>query len=134
MGAPPSAWQRASTATTTALSESVKVTFSGDLQPGVSAKDAALEMIRILGADGANYQSIEMHAGDRFTRGERMTLANLCVEAGAKVGLVVPAAVGVGLPVERRPVRRADRLDDEPGGTEPPRVHAATAAASPTME
>ena len=31
-------------------------------------------------------------------------------------------------------LRRADRLDDEAGGTEPPRVHAATAAASPTME
>ncbi len=70
--------------------ESVKVTFTGDLRPGVGAKDVALEMIRVLGADGATYQSIEMHAGDRFTRGERMTLANLCVEAGAKSGLVVP--------------------------------------------
>jgi methanogen homoaconitase large subunit len=56
----------------------------------VSAKDAALEMIRVLGADGATYESVEIHAGDRFTRGERMTLANLCVEAGAKAGLVVP--------------------------------------------
>ena len=70
--------------------ESVKVTFTGDLRSGVTAKDVALEMIRRLGADGATYQSIEMHAGDRFTRGERMTLANLCVEAGAKAGLVVP--------------------------------------------
>ena len=55
----------------------------------VGAKDAALEMIRVLGADGATYQSVEIHAGDRFTRGERMTLANLCVEAGAKAGLSV---------------------------------------------
>ncbi len=70
--------------------ESVKVMFTGDLRPGVGAKDVALEMIRVLGADGATYQSIEMHAGNRFTRGERMTLANLCVEAGAKSGLVVP--------------------------------------------
>ena len=70
--------------------ESVKVTLNGELTPGVSAKDVALEMIKLLGADGATYQSVEIHAGDRFTRGERMTLANLCVEAGAKAGLVVP--------------------------------------------
>jgi methanogen homoaconitase large subunit len=70
--------------------ESVKVTLRGELNAGVGAKDVALEMIRVLGADGATYQSVEIHAGERFTRGERMTLANLCVEAGAKAGLVVP--------------------------------------------
>lgn len=90
MGATDIALAAASGKTWLRVPESVKVTFSGDLQPGVSAKDAALEMIRVLGADGATYQSVELHAGDRFTRGERMTLANLCVEAGAKAGLVVP--------------------------------------------
>ncbi|MVN86222.1 homoaconitate hydratase family protein [Deinococcus sp. HMF7620] len=90
MGATDIALAAASGKTWLKVPESVKVTFTGDLRPGVGAKDAALEMIRELGADGATYQSIEMHAGDRFTRGERMTLANLCVEAGAKVGLVVP--------------------------------------------
>ncbi|WP_235183229.1 homoaconitate hydratase family protein [Deinococcus phoenicis] len=90
MGATDIALAAASGKTWLRVPESVKVTFSGDLQPGVTAKDAALEMIRVLGADGATYQSIEIHAGDRFTRGERMTLANLCVEAGAKAGLVVP--------------------------------------------
>lgn len=90
MGATDIALAAASGKTWLRVPESVKVTFTGELQPGVSAKDAALEMIRVLGADGATYQSVEMHAGDRFTRGERMTLANLCVEAGAKAGLVVP--------------------------------------------
>lgn len=90
MGATDIALAAASGKTWLRVPESVKVTFSGELQSGVTAKDAALEMIRMLGADGATYQSIEMHAGDRFTRGERMTLANLCVEAGAKAGLVVP--------------------------------------------
>ncbi|MFB9994873.1 3-isopropylmalate dehydratase large subunit [Deinococcus oregonensis] len=90
MGATDIALAAASGKTWLRVPESVKVTFTGNLQPGVSAKDAALEMIRVLGADGATYQSVEMHAGDRFTRGERMTLANLCVEAGAKAGLVVP--------------------------------------------
>ncbi len=90
MGATDIALAAASGKTWLRVPESVKVTFTGDLRPGVTAKDAALEMIRVLGADGATYMSIEMHAGDRFTRGERMTLANLCVEAGAKAGLVVP--------------------------------------------
>ncbi|MFK7603494.1 homoaconitate hydratase family protein [Deinococcus sp. SM5_A1] len=90
MGATDIALAAASGKTWLRVPESVKVTFTGGLRPDVSAKDVALEMIRTLGADGATYQSIEIHAGDRFTRGERMTLANLCVEAGAKVGLVVP--------------------------------------------
>lgn len=90
MGATDIALAAASGKTWLRVPESVKVTMTGDLRPGVSAKDVALEMIRQLGADGATYQSIEIHAGDRFTRGERMTLANLCVEAGAKAGLVVP--------------------------------------------
>ncbi|WP_407571279.1 3-isopropylmalate dehydratase large subunit [Deinococcus altitudinis] len=90
MGATDIALAAASGKTWLRVPESVKVTFTGELNAGVSAKDVALEMIRVLGADGATYMSIEMHAGDRFTRGQRMTLANLCVEAGAKVGLVVP--------------------------------------------
>ncbi|ACO46286.1 homoaconitate hydratase family protein [Deinococcus deserti] len=90
MGATDIALAAASGKTWLKVPESVKVSFTGELRPGVTAKDVALEMIRVLGADGATYQSIEMHAGDRFTRGERMTLANLCVEAGAKAGLVVP--------------------------------------------
>lgn len=90
MGATDIALAAASGKTWLRVPESVKVNLSGELRPGVTAKDVALEMIRVLGADGATYQSVEIHAGDRFTRGERMTLANLCVEAGAKAGLVVP--------------------------------------------
>ncbi|GGR24896.1 3-isopropylmalate dehydratase large subunit [Deinococcus ruber] len=90
MGATDIALAAASGKTWLRVPESVKVTLTGELTAGVGAKDVALEMIARLGADGATYQSVEIHAGDRFTRGERMTLANLCVEAGAKAGLVVP--------------------------------------------
>jgi methanogen homoaconitase large subunit len=51
-------------------------------------------MIRVLTADGATYMSVEIHltnGAEVLTRGERMTLANLTVEAGAKCGLVVPS-------------------------------------------
>lgn len=90
MGATDIALAAASGKTWLKVPESVKVTLTGELNTGVTAKDVALEMIRVLTADGGTYMSIEIHAGDRFTRGERMTLANLCVEAGAKAGLVVP--------------------------------------------
>ena len=63
------------------------------LPKGVTAKDAALEMVRLLTADGATYMAVEIHlldGAEALTRGERMTLANLTVEAGAKAGLVVP--------------------------------------------
>ena len=76
------------------MPETVKVTFKGRLNPSVTAKDAALEMVRVLTADGATYMSIEMHltqGAEYLTRSQRMTLANLTVEAGAKCGLVVPS-------------------------------------------
>jgi methanogen homoaconitase large subunit len=94
MGATDIALAAASGRTWLRVPESVKVTFKGQLSPSATAKDAALEMIRLLTADGATYMSIEMHLVDgaeSLTRGERMTLANLTVEAGAKCGLVVPS-------------------------------------------
>ncbi len=90
MGATDIALAAASGKTWLRVPESVKVTLEGELPDTASAKDIALEMIRVLTADGATYMSVEIHAGDRFSRGERMTLANLCVEAGAKAGMVVP--------------------------------------------
>jgi methanogen homoaconitase large subunit len=94
MGATDIALAAASGKTWLRVPESVKVTFTGTFAPGVTAKDAALEMIRIFTADGATYMSIEIHltnGAEELTRGERMTLANLTVEAGAKCGLVVPS-------------------------------------------
>jgi methanogen homoaconitase large subunit len=90
MGATDIALAAASGKTWLKVPESIKVNLLGKPTGDVSAKDIALEMIRILTADGATYMAIEIHAGDHFTRGERMTLANLCVEAGAKAGMVVP--------------------------------------------
>ncbi len=72
--------------------ESLKITLHGVLPQGVYAKDLSLWIIGILGSDGANYQSIEFH-GDgvgKLTIPERMTLANLASEMGAK-NAVFPA-------------------------------------------
>jgi methanogen homoaconitase large subunit len=100
MGATDIALAAASGRTWLRVPTSVKVTFTGKLAPGVSAKDAALEMVRVLTADGATYKSVEIHltgGAETLSRGARMTLANLTVEAGAKCGLVVPSGEILGL-------------------------------------
>lgn len=72
--------------------ESVKITLSGKLQPGVYAKDLALWIIGMIGSSGADYMSIEYH-GDgvkSLTISDRMVLSNLASEMGAK-NAVFPA-------------------------------------------
>jgi 3-isopropylmalate/(R)-2-methylmalate dehydratase large subunit len=71
---------------------SLKITLSGKLKQGVYAKDLSLWIIGMLGSAGANYLSIEYH-GDgvgTLTISDRMTLANLASEMGAK-NAVFPA-------------------------------------------
>ena len=72
--------------------ESLKIILTGRLNQGVYAKDLSLWIIGILGSAGANYMSIEYH-GDgvkTLSIADRMTLANLASEMGAK-NAVFPA-------------------------------------------
>ncbi len=72
--------------------ESIKINLSGNLRDNVYAKDLALWIIGMIGSDGANYMSIEYH-GDgvrNLTISDRMTIANLASEMGAK-NAVFPA-------------------------------------------
>ncbi len=69
--------------------ETVNVKVTGRFSKGVYAKDLILHLIGLLGADGATYKSLEF-TGDgisHMTVPERLTVANMAVEAGAKVGL-----------------------------------------------
>lgn len=91
MGATDIALAVASGKTWLKVPETVRVNLVGERPGGVAAKDVALEIIRTLTADGATYAALEYHGADTFTTSERMTLANLAVEAGAKVGLVPPS-------------------------------------------
>ncbi len=72
--------------------ETMKIILEGVLQDGVYAKDLSLWIIGMLGSAGANYMSIEFHGGGIKTLSvsERMTLANLASEMGAK-NAVFPA-------------------------------------------
>ncbi len=91
MGATDIALAAASGKTWLKVPETVVVKLLGERPAGVSAKDVALSVVRELSAEGATYASLEFHGAESFTLSERMTLANLAVEAGAKVGLVPPS-------------------------------------------
>lgn len=69
--------------------ESIKVTATGSFTKGVYAKDFILHLIGLIGADGATYKALEF-GGDAvaaMSMSSRLTIANMAIEAGAKVGL-----------------------------------------------
>jgi len=69
--------------------ESIRIVVSGKLSKGVGAKDLILHLIGNIGADGATYKALEF-SGDglaNMSMSDRFTIANMAVEAGAKVGL-----------------------------------------------
>ncbi len=69
--------------------ESIKVTFKGRLKPLVNAKDIVLHLLGMMNTDGATYRSIEYHCEhpDTLHMEQRLTLSNMSLEIGAKVGL-----------------------------------------------
>ncbi len=75
--------------------ETLKITLTGKLPENVYAKDISLWIIGMIGSDGANYMSIEYH-GDgvkTLSIAQRMTLANLASEMGAKNAVFPPDEV-----------------------------------------
>lgn len=70
--------------------ETVRVQGHGRFQPGVSTKDFGLWATRTLRADGATYASVEWHGVSFLPWTDRMTLATLSIEVGAKAGMVAP--------------------------------------------
>jgi len=69
-----------------------RIEVNGKLRAGVYAKDVILHIIRTLGVNGGTGYAYE-YAGevfDRFTMEERMTVCNMSIEGGARVGYVNP--------------------------------------------
>lgn len=70
--------------------ESYKIQWEGTLPGGVFAKDMVLYDCRILGHSGATYRSLE-YCGETISAlsmDERMAIANMAVEMGAKNGFI----------------------------------------------
>jgi len=69
--------------------EPVKVSLEGEVRPFISGKDIILRIIKEVGVDGLTYKAVEFH-GDAIkyiSMDSRMTICNMCVEAGAKTGI-----------------------------------------------
>jgi 3-isopropylmalate/(R)-2-methylmalate dehydratase large subunit len=68
------------------------VRLTGERQPYVSSKDIALAVIAQVGANGAAGHCIEYCGSviDAMSMTERMTLCNMSIEAGARMGLIAP--------------------------------------------
>ena len=69
-----------------------RIAVSGTLGPGVYAKDVILEIIARLGVRGGVGYAYE-YAGpavERMTMDERMTMCNMSIEGGARIGYVNP--------------------------------------------
>jgi len=69
--------------------ESYRIELKGKFQKYIGAKDLILHLIGTIGADGATYKALEFtgDALDDMSMSQRLTIANMAVEAGAKVGL-----------------------------------------------
>ncbi len=69
--------------------ETMQFVLKGSLQPWVCGKDIILDIIGRIGVDGALYKSMEF-AGEALaslTISDRLTIANMAIEAGAKNGI-----------------------------------------------
>ncbi|MFV0337610.1 MAG: 3-isopropylmalate dehydratase large subunit [Chthoniobacterales bacterium] len=69
-----------------------RVNVNGKLSSGVYAKDVILHIIRKLGVNGGIGYAYEFGGStfDNFTQEERMTVCNMSIEGGARVGYVNP--------------------------------------------
>ncbi|MBP9649574.1 MAG: 3-isopropylmalate dehydratase large subunit [Syntrophaceae bacterium] len=72
--------------------ESIKFVIYGKLQKWVSGKDLILHIIGRIGVDGALYSAMEF-TGETIRRlpmADRLSMANMAIEAGAKNGIFPP--------------------------------------------
>ena len=70
--------------------ETLRFNLIGKLPEGVYARDLILTIIGRIGANGANYKAMEFGGEGlaTLTMSDRISICNLCVEAGAKTALM----------------------------------------------
>jgi 3-isopropylmalate/(R)-2-methylmalate dehydratase large subunit len=87
----------------------MRVTLTGNLPGVVSVKDVVLALIAHIGVGGGVGHAIE-YAGDAvaaLSMEARMTLCNMSIEAGSRVGMIAPDATTFAY-LERRPLAPRD--------------------------
>jgi len=70
--------------------ESIKVNLSGKPGTHTTGKDIILEIIRLIGVDGALYKTLEFTGSTipHLNMDDRFSMCNMAIEAGAKSGIV----------------------------------------------
>jgi 3-isopropylmalate/(R)-2-methylmalate dehydratase large subunit len=70
--------------------ESIKVVLSGKPGHYTTGKDIILEIIRMIGVDGALYKTLEFAGStiEHLNMDDRFSMCNMAIEAGAKSGIV----------------------------------------------
>ena len=70
--------------------KNMQVNFHGQLRTGVTSKDIVLHLIKLIGTAGGTGHAIEFSGSytSSASMESRMTICNMAIEAGAKVGLV----------------------------------------------
>ncbi len=113
--------------------ESIKIRLTGALPPGVGAKDLVLALVHEIGADGAAYEALEFCGSglSELNLDDRMTIANMSVEMGAKAGIFpadeatwrfldAASAAAAAATLEGVPgaaISRSTAVEAEPGAT-----------------
>ena len=74
--------------------ETLSFVYHGQPQPWVTGKDFILHTIHLIGDAGARYRSMEFSGSaiGQLSMEDRLTMSNMAIEAGGKVGLVTPDA------------------------------------------
>ncbi|UBI03241.1 3-isopropylmalate dehydratase large subunit [Corynebacterium freneyi] len=74
--------------------KTMAVNVSGELRPGVTAKDLILAIIAKIGTGGGQGHVIEYRgeAIEKLSMEARMTICNMSIEAGARAGMIAPDA------------------------------------------
>lgn len=75
--------------------ETMKIILYGEMGKWVSGKDLILSIIGRIGVDGALYRAMEFtgETTKNLTMTDRLTMANMVIEAGAKNGIFLPDEV-----------------------------------------
>jgi len=83
--------------------ETMKIVFRGKMKKWVSGKDLILHIIGLIGVDGARYMALEFTGETVCHLGmaDRLTIANMVIEAGAKNGIFVPDDITMSYVQER---------------------------------
>ncbi|MGB3391539.1 MAG: 3-isopropylmalate dehydratase large subunit [Pseudaminobacter sp.] len=92
----------------------MRITVSGGLNEGVTAKDLILAIIAAIGPDGASGHAVE-YAGSAIRAlsiEQRLTVCNMSIEAGARSGIIAPDETTISY-IHGKPFSPAGKAWDE---------------------